>query len=93
MTSARGRAGVLEGEEGAGRTRAEVIYDATQRGFATGAYDTVFTDYRAFAQSALQDETLPAAAREAARRYFRLIQPRAMTPTDGAPSASTPTPP
>ncbi|MGB1699234.1 MAG: hypothetical protein ACPHRO_04715, partial [Nannocystaceae bacterium] len=66
----------LSGTSGPGRSRAVTIQEATQRGFATSSYDEVFTDYRGLAQSALDDETIPASQREAARRYFRLIQPR-----------------
>lgn len=70
------RGAPLTGARGPGTSRAVTIHDATQRGFANTPYDDVFTDYRGFAQSALDDETLPAAQRDAARRYFRLIQPR-----------------
>ena len=67
---------VLQGVETAGRSRAQVIRSATQAGFSDRDYRDVFIDYRAFAQSALDDETIPASLRETARRYFRLIQPR-----------------
>jgi len=66
----------LAGTSGPGSSRALTIRDATQRGFANAAYDDVFTDYRGLAQSALDDETIPAAQRDVARRYFRMIQPR-----------------
>ncbi|TPV96325.1 MAG: hypothetical protein B7733_05000 [Myxococcales bacterium FL481] len=66
--------------EGRGATRAEVIADASQQGFATEAYRRVYTDYRAFAQSAIDDETLPAAKRRQVRRYFQMIQPRDENP-------------
>jgi hypothetical protein len=70
------RGAPLTGARGPGTSRAVTIHEATQQGFANTPYDDVFTDYRGFAQSTLDDETLPAAQRDAARRYFRLIQPR-----------------
>jgi hypothetical protein len=66
----------LAGTPGPGTSRAVTIHEATQRGFANTTYEDVFTDYRGFAQSALDDETIPTSQRDAARRYFRLIQPR-----------------
>jgi len=63
-------------KEGKGVSRAEVIRDSSQKGFATEAYRDIYTDYRGFAQSAIDNETLPAARRRAVRRYYQLIQPR-----------------
>ena len=66
----------VKAKEGKGVSRAEVIRDSSQQGFATEAYRDVYTDYRGFAQSALDNEALPAARRRAVRRYYQLIQPR-----------------
>ncbi len=66
----------VKAKEGRGVSRAEVIRDSSQQGFATEAYRNVYTDYRGFAQSALDNEALPAARRRAVRRYYQLIQPR-----------------
>lgn len=66
----------VKAKEGRGVSRAEVIRDSSQQGFATEAYRDVYTDYRGFAQSALDNEALPAARRRAIRRYYQLIQPR-----------------
>jgi hypothetical protein len=61
---------------GEGATRAEVIATASQDGFANERYREVYQDYRAFAQSAIDIETLPAAQRRRVKRYFQMIQPR-----------------
>ncbi len=66
----------VESHEGRGATRAEIIADASQEGFATLPYREVYTDYRAFAQSAMDNEALPPARRRQIRRYFQMIQPR-----------------
>lgn len=66
----------VKAKEGKGVSRAEVIRDSSQQGFATEAYRDVYTDYRGFAQSAIDNEALPAARRRAVRRYYQLIQPR-----------------
>jgi hypothetical protein len=59
-----------------GISRAQVIRDSSQQGFASEPYRQVFHDYRSFAQSALDTEALPAAKRRTVKRYYRLIQPR-----------------
>jgi hypothetical protein len=57
-------------------SRAEVIRDASQEGFANESYRDVYKDYRGHAQSAIDNEALPAAARRRIKRYYQLIQPR-----------------
>ena len=59
-----------------GASRAEVIRESSQSGFATESYRDVYQDYRAFAQNALDTETLPPAMRRRVKRYFQMIQPR-----------------
>jgi hypothetical protein len=66
----------VNAREGRGVSRAEVISESSQEGFATEAYRDVFTDYRRFAQSALDNEALPPAQRRAVKRYYQLISPR-----------------
>lgn len=66
----------VDPRQGRGTSRAEVIATASQEGFASADYRDVFTDYKAFAQSALDREELPPAQRRQVRRYFQLIQPR-----------------
>lgn len=66
----------VQAKAGRGVSRAEVIRESSQRGFATEAYRDVYTSYRAFAQSAMDNETLPAAQRRAVKRYYQLIAPR-----------------
>ena len=66
----------VDAKRGRGVSRAEVIRDSSQRGFATEPYREVFRDYRGHAQSALDNEALPANKRRAVKRYYQLIQPR-----------------
>ena len=62
--------------EGRGVSRAEIIRQSSQEGFATEAYRDMYIDYRSFAQSALDNEALPPAKRRTVKRYYQLIQPR-----------------
>lgn len=66
----------VNAKHGRGATRAEVIRDASQDGFANETYKNVYEDYRSFAQSAIDNEALPAAQRRRVKRYYQLIQPR-----------------
>ncbi|HEY8375536.1 MAG TPA: hypothetical protein VIK91_03565, partial [Nannocystis sp.] len=61
---------------GKGATKAEIIKTASQEGFASEPYRNTYQEYRAFAQSALDSEALPAEQRRRVKRYFQLIQPR-----------------
>ncbi|MBK9755596.1 MAG: hypothetical protein IPO88_19200 [Nannocystis sp.] len=62
--------------KGQGATRAEVIRTASQEGFANASYRDVFTDYKSFAQSSIDNESVPAPQRRRIKRYFQMIQPR-----------------
>jgi len=62
--------------QGKGTTKAEIIKTASQEGFASAPYRTMYTDYKAFAQSTLDSEALPAEQRRRVKRYFQMIQPR-----------------
>jgi hypothetical protein len=66
----------VKARPGRGVSRAEVIRDSSQQGFATESYRGVFTDYRRFAQSTLDNEATPPAQRRAIERYYQLISPR-----------------
>lgn len=66
----------VDAQPGRGVSRAEVIRQSSQEGFATEAYRDVFVDYRAFAQSALDHESVPANQRRTIQRYYQLIQPQ-----------------
>ena len=63
-------------KHGQGATRAEVIRTASQEGFANASYRDVFTDYKSFAQSSIDNEAVPAPQRRRIKRYFQMIQPR-----------------
>jgi hypothetical protein len=66
----------VDAKQGRGATRAEVIEQASQDGFANTSYQRVYRDYRSFAQSAIDSETVPPGQRRRVRRYYKLIQPR-----------------
>lgn len=66
----------VDARRGRGATRAEIIRSSSQEGFAGESYRDVYQDYRDFAQSALDDETVPPPKRRSVKRYFQLIQPR-----------------
>ena len=55
---------------------AETIRTASQEGFANARYRDVFTDYKSFAQSSIDNESIPAPQRRRIKRYFQMIQPR-----------------
>jgi hypothetical protein len=63
-------------KKGQGATRAETIRTASQEGFANASYRDVFTDYKSFAQSSIDNESIPAPQRRRIKRYFQMIQPR-----------------
>ncbi len=66
----------VNADKGRGATRAQTIADSSQQGFATESYRRVYADYKNFAQSALDGETLPVGQRRRVKRYFQMIQPR-----------------
>ncbi|MCY1058837.1 hypothetical protein [Nannocystis sp. SCPEA4] len=66
----------VDPKQGKGTTKAEIIKTASQEGFASAPYRNMYTDYKAFAQSTLDSEALPAEQRRRVKRYFQMIQPR-----------------
>lgn len=66
----------VNAKHGRGVSRAQVIRDSSQQGFASEPYRRVFDDYRNFAQSALDTEELPPSRRRAVKRYYQIISPR-----------------
>ena len=66
----------VEGEQGEGESRSEVILGAADRGFASRGYRRVYTDYRDHAEEVLEQDEVPDGYRFYIRRYFQLIRPR-----------------
>jgi hypothetical protein len=66
----------VQGEQGQGATRSEVIREAGQRGFVTRGYERVHTDYERHAEAVLERDRVPGGYRFYVRRYFQLIRPR-----------------
>ncbi len=66
----------VEGEQGAGPVRSEVIPQSADQGFASKAYRGVYSDYRNHAESVLETDVVPPGYRFYVKRYFRLIRPR-----------------
>lgn len=63
-------------DTGEGTASSEVIYDAAQRGFTSGEYGRVYTQYRTVAEDVIEREGIPPGYRSHVRRYFQLIRPR-----------------
>jgi hypothetical protein len=66
----------VQGEQGKGPVRSQVIPQSANRGFVSGAYRRVYTDYRKHAESVLETDEVPPGYRFYVKRYFRLIRPR-----------------
>jgi len=73
----------LSGARGDGPTRSQVIRSAAQSGFASLPYHSVYGDYRAHAEAAIEADAIPAGYRFQVRRYFELVRPR--QPQDPSP--------
>jgi hypothetical protein len=66
----------VQGAQGSGATRSEVILEAGQRGFVSRGYERVHTDYERHAEAVLERDRVPGGYRFYVRRYFQLIRPR-----------------
>lgn len=66
----------LEGVKGKGPSRSQVIQSAAQKGFASRAYEKVYTDYQAVVDDVMNREKVPLGYRHYIERYFKLIKPR-----------------
>jgi hypothetical protein len=66
----------VQGEQGAGATRSEVILEAGQRGFVSRDYQRVHGEYERHAEAVLERDRVPGGYRFYVRRYFQLIRPR-----------------
>jgi hypothetical protein len=67
---------VVEGKQGGGPTRSEVIKAAASKGFATQGYQDVHAEYERVAEEVLETEKIPPGYRFYVRRYFDMIRPR-----------------
>src|SRR5262249_43040306 len=66
----------VEGQQGPGPTRSEVIYGAADKGFSQRSYKRVYTDYTNVVEEAMTREQVPLGMRYYVKRYFNLIKPR-----------------
>ena len=66
----------VNARRGRGVSKAEILKDASQHGFATEPYRKTFEKYRDHAQSALDSDAFPAAQRRLVKRYYQMIQGR-----------------
>lgn len=66
----------VDAKRGKGVSKAEVLKDASQRGFATEPYRKMYKEYRDFAQSAIDSDAMNAAQRRLVKRYYQMIQGR-----------------
>ena len=63
-------------DTGRGKSNAEVILGAADRGFTGKAYRKVFKQYQTVAEERVEKEKIPDGMRFYVRRYFQLIRPR-----------------
>ncbi len=66
----------VDARRGRGVSKAEILKDASQHGFASEPYRKMFKEYRDFAQSTLDSDAFPAAQRRLVKRYYQMIQAR-----------------
>ncbi|HWB75472.1 MAG TPA: hypothetical protein VG755_10970 [Nannocystaceae bacterium] len=66
----------VNAKRGKGVSKAEVLKDASQRGFASEPYRKMYKEYRDFAQSAIDSDAMNAAQRRLVKRYYQMIQGR-----------------
>lgn len=66
----------VEGEQSEGPSRSQTIMSSAERGFASRAYEDVYTDYSDHAEEVLERDEIPPGRRFWIRRYFQLIRPR-----------------
>lgn len=64
-------------DTGSGMASSEVVYAAAERGFASGGYQKIYTDYQTVAEEVLDKQGIPPGYEQSVRRYFQLIRPRA----------------
>jgi hypothetical protein len=66
----------VKAKHGRGVSKAEILKDASQHGFATEPYRDMYKQYRDFAQSAIDSDAFPPAQRRLVKRYLQMIQGR-----------------
>jgi hypothetical protein len=66
----------VEGRQGKGPSKSQVIKTASQKGFATREYKDVYSDYSSVAEEVMEREDVPRGYRYYVKRYFELIKPR-----------------
>ena len=80
----------VEGQQGEGPSRSEVILGAAERGFVSRGYRAVHTDYSNHAEEVLERDEVPPGYRFYVRRYFQLIRPRDAAETGSSGDAQSP---
>ena len=66
----------VQGKQGEGPTRSEVIYGAADKGFSQRNYKRVYNDYTNVVEEVMGREQVPLGMRYYVKRYFNLIKPR-----------------
>jgi hypothetical protein len=66
----------VSGIHGKGPSRKQTILAAAQKGFASKAYEDVYTDYKKIVEEVMHNEKVPSSYRTYVRRYFDKIKPR-----------------
>lgn len=66
----------VSAKRGRGQSKAEILKDASQHGFASEPYRKTYERYRDHAQSTIDSDAFPAAQRRLVKRYYQMIQGR-----------------
>jgi hypothetical protein len=66
----------LDGTQGKGPSRSEVILGASEKGFSTTSYRRVYRAYNGVVEEVLNKEKVPLGYKFYVKKYFNLIKPR-----------------
>jgi hypothetical protein len=75
----------LQGVQGKGSSKREVILAAAQKGFAGARYKDVYTDYKRIVEEVMRAEKVPSSYKYYLKRYFNKIKPHAMSSAESEP--------
>ena len=75
----------LQGTQGKGASKREVILAAAQKGFAGARYKDVYTDYKRIVEEVMRAEKVPSSYKYYLKRYFNKIKPHAMSSAESDP--------
>ena len=66
----------VDGKEGDGPSRAEIIKSTSEEGFANTDYKDMYVEYESVVEEVMEKENIPPGYRYYIKRYFQMIQPK-----------------